>query len=233
MAYDVDVPTVLVTASSLARQGLVSFLDETHFRIVEPVIASNEVDETRRARLAPLLILSALEDVQSVEMTRAQHVAYPEAKLVIFGQPGVPAILPGDLCSAANGILAYDTARETLISALDLVMSGAKVHSPALLSKLFEETQQHTSTNTGQQSSIGNQSALDMLPETNRVSNHALSRRELDILRCLEDGSTNKMIAQRLSMSECTVKVHIKSIMRKVPARNRTQAAIWARDHRI
>ena len=54
-----------------------------------------------------------------------------------------------------------------------------------------------------------------------------LSNRESDILRCLIDGSSNKAIARRLAITESTVKVHMKSLLRKLNAANRTQAAIW------
>ena len=55
-----------------------------------------------------------------------------------------------------------------------------------------------------------------------------LSRRELQILKCLADGDSNKLIARDLGISDATVKVHVKNILRKISATNRTQAAIWA-----
>ena len=58
-----------------------------------------------------------------------------------------------------------------------------------------------------------------------------LSRRELAILRNLTDGASNKMIALKLVITESTVKVHMKAILRKLRLQNRTQAAIWARSH--
>lgn len=55
-----------------------------------------------------------------------------------------------------------------------------------------------------------------------------LSPREHEILECLASGDSNKRIAIRLNISEATVKVHVKSILRKIKVDNRTQAAIWA-----
>src|SRR3546814_3750398 len=55
-----------------------------------------------------------------------------------------------------------------------------------------------------------------------------LSDREIEILRCLISGDANKIIARRLEITEATVKVHIKAILRKLRVMNRTQAAIWA-----
>jgi two-component system nitrate/nitrite response regulator NarL len=53
--------------------------------------------------------------------------------------------------------------------------------------------------------------------------------REIETLKYLQLGDTNKLIAHALGISECTVKIHIRSIMRKVHASNRTQAVIRAR----
>ena len=64
-----------------------------------------------------------------------------------------------------------------------------------------------------------------------RVGDVALSQRELDIIRSLADGHTNKSIAKALSITEATVKVHIKTVLRKLGATNRTQVAIWAVQH--
>jgi len=55
-----------------------------------------------------------------------------------------------------------------------------------------------------------------------------LSDREEQILRCLVAGLPNKLIARELGIAETTVKVHVKSVLRKVRAANRTQAAMWA-----
>jgi DNA-binding NarL/FixJ family response regulator len=57
---------------------------------------------------------------------------------------------------------------------------------------------------------------------------HGLSGREWLILTKLIDGATNKSIANELGICEATVKVHLRTCFRKVGAKNRTQAAIWA-----
>jgi two-component system, NarL family, nitrate/nitrite response regulator NarL len=59
----------------------------------------------------------------------------------------------------------------------------------------------------------------------------SLSRREIVILRTLTEGASNKIIARKLVITESTVKVHMKAILRKLRLQNRTQAAIWARTH--
>jgi two-component system nitrate/nitrite response regulator NarL len=59
----------------------------------------------------------------------------------------------------------------------------------------------------------------------------ALSTRQAAILQALIDGTPNKVIAQQLKLSEATVKLHVKAVLRKINVRNRTQAAVWAIKH--
>jgi two-component system nitrate/nitrite response regulator NarL len=68
-----------------------------------------------------------------------------------------------------------------------------------------------------------NTSAFDM-PSARK----GLSQREVQIVRCLLNGDSNKVVANHLNITEATVKVHLKSLLRKINATNRTQAAIWA-----
>jgi two-component system nitrate/nitrite response regulator NarL len=58
-----------------------------------------------------------------------------------------------------------------------------------------------------------------------------LSSREIEILKRLVHGEPNKQISRRLDISETTVKVHVKAILRKIRVSNRTQAAIWGLDN--
>jgi two-component system nitrate/nitrite response regulator NarL len=55
-----------------------------------------------------------------------------------------------------------------------------------------------------------------------------LSPRELEILRMLVNGESNRAIARELTVTEATIKVHLRSLLRKVRVNNRTQAAVWA-----
>lgn len=55
-----------------------------------------------------------------------------------------------------------------------------------------------------------------------------LSRREMEVVECLAAGHSNKLVARDLGISEATVKVHVKAILRKLQLQNRTQIALWA-----
>lgn len=58
-----------------------------------------------------------------------------------------------------------------------------------------------------------------------------LSPREVEILQRLGEGAPNKVIARELGVAEATVKVHVKSVLRKINVSNRTQAAVWTKNN--
>jgi two-component system, NarL family, nitrate/nitrite response regulator NarL len=60
-----------------------------------------------------------------------------------------------------------------------------------------------------------------------------LSPREREILQLLVTGASNKLIGNRLGITEATVKVHLKTLLRKIDVNNRTQAAIWAMNNGV
>ena len=73
------------------------------------------------------------------------------------------------------------------------------------------------------------QKAHGEVPQRSQADNTPrLSAREKSILRCMVDGDSNKVIARKIDITEATVKVHVKAILRKIRVHNRTQGAIWA-----
>jgi len=74
---------------------------------------------------------------------------------------------------------------------------------------------------------------LPIVPTENGRGTPRLSERELQVLDGIVRGLQNKMIARTYGITEATVKVHMKSILRKIQVHNRTQAAVWAMGHNI
>ncbi len=160
--------------------------------------------------------------------------AMPAARLNASGKtihPGRVVVLanhcaPGDIArvlrSGANGYFATIATCDDFIKSLELVMGGQTVlPSEALESVLLRQPASEPTANTGLDAA-----SIEMPvsgPDAPRFS-----ARELYILRCLTEGSSNKVIARECDIAEGTVKVHVKAIMRKTKVQNRTQAAIWA-----
>ncbi|AWN43680.1 LuxR C-terminal-related transcriptional regulator [Methylobacterium durans] len=202
------VPTVVVASNALAREGLRSHLAGSRFATVPD--AGPPAGER-----APQLIVAMLDDPRGVETARAHRAAWPEARLVLFTGAGLP---PGDLCGAAHGILDCAVEPETLVRALDLVMEGVAVLTPGLLGRLAA----NAGPTPARPAEAAPQAGAPTAP---------LSTSEVKVLRCLAGGASNKMIALRYALAEPTVKIHVKNILRKLKAQNRTQAAIWAREN--
>jgi two-component system nitrate/nitrite response regulator NarL len=129
-----------------------------------------------------------------------------------------PQILSGALQAGADGCLNKTMSCDALQRSLHLVMLGEAVFprsvADLLISSGIEETTFASSTSLP---ALGSE----------------LSKREIEILRCLLGGQSNKAIARNLNITESTVKMHFKNVMRKIQAENRTQVAVWAIQHGI
>lgn len=114
--------------------------------------------------------------------------------------------------AGASGYLLENISRDTLGKSLTLVGAGGKVFPPELAPYISNFAVKSAEPANGA-----------TFPNELR-----LSGRELEILHCLTRGQSNKAIGQTLEIAEATVKVHVKRILRKIHASNRTQAALWA-----
>jgi two-component system nitrate/nitrite response regulator NarL len=111
---------------------------------------------------------------------------------------------------AVDAYLLKDMSPEALTRSLQLVMLGQQIFPTRLMASLL-----HAEPAEPALEGVGGPSK-------------GLSPREVQILRHLMSGYSNKAIARELSISEATVKVHLKALLRKVRVSNRTQAAVWA-----
>jgi two-component system nitrate/nitrite response regulator NarL len=110
------------------------------------------------------------------------------------------------------------------VKALDLVAAGEIVISPELIRHLLSAGKQTPGPEPT--------NARLVVARPREGIAGRLSLRETEVLECIVRGDSNKHIGRRFEIAETTVKVHVKSILRKINARNRTQAAIWALNHR-
>ena len=114
--------------------------------------------------------------------------------------------------------------RDALIGALEFVMLGETFLPAKLCLPILQEMSSRHPMALQSSAALG--SGNDSLKVLRGLSN-----REVQILQCLTKGSSNKQIARELGLADATIKVHVKAILRKVRLENRTQAAIWARQH--
>jgi len=205
--------TVIIEQNALLRESLARVLDNSHFRTVA---TAPRVEDLVLSSLVPedpvLILLGISEDIatalRAIEYLKMRHLT---AHIVAFAQVSNAADAVSTFRAGANAYLAEVGNCDALMKALDLVMLGDTVFPFSVLSTIINQS--------GEVQFDGN-----VFPP--------LSAKEKSILECLADGSPNKVIARKIDVAEATVKVHVKSILRKIRVQNRTQAAIWAMKHR-
>ena len=196
--------TILIETNRLFRDGLKHLLNGTRFEVgaefntVDLARASAETAET------PDLVISGQAVTDEADL-RALRQAFPTARIVVLADGLSVEALRAAMGGGADGFLSKSVSPEALIQSLQLVMLGKKVFPTNLASML-----------------------LDMNAISPQNSIRGLSPREQEILQALVTGASNKLIAYKLGITEATVKVHLKTLLRKIDVNNRTQAAIWA-----
>lgn len=210
------VRAILIDANKLFREGLKRLLDDTPIQIVAEAGNLREAATSVEGGLVPQLVLLDLagSGEEEAEGMRRLRGLLPEARMVILTSDLCTRRLANALEAGADGYLMKDLSSDALAQSLKLVMMGEKVFPTHLAALLISGRINGNSTDRP-------------------VSRKGLSQREVQILRCLLNGDSNKMIANHLSITEATVKVHLKSLLRKINASNRTQAAIWALNNGI
>ncbi len=216
--------TLLVEPNALLREGLRRILSET---LYAPSVAAASIDEVRAAygpdNGAVVLITDASRDheetCRKAKLVKEQNA---NAKVVMLVEQYDLTQALSAFRAGADAYLKKSISCEVLVKSLDLVMLGEAIFPGAILGLLQEE---EVRTERSKEDRSGDEVQEGITPTK------GLSVRETVILRCLMDGDSNKIIARKFDITEATVKVHVKAILRKIQAKNRTQAAIWAASH--
>ena len=210
------VSAMLISASRLFREGMKQLLAGSPYRIdVEATSAQEAVERLRGGGDVELVLFdlfAARKDV--IEQIGVMRNIAPKARLVVLSDDAAIIKLAQVPGSTVDGYLLKDTSPDALLQMLNLTMLGERVFPTSLVQMLIE----------------GRLELDGLTPSGAAVG---LSEREIEILRHLVEGASNKSIGNRLEIAESTVKVHMKTILRKIRMKNRTQAAIWAVEHGI
>jgi len=206
--------TYVVDSNRLPREGLIRLLHDTEFDVMGHARDIDGLLEDMNGQDAmPVFILVVLSG--PLDSTRAKlqelRTHAPESKIVLLVENIDPRPMAQFFGAGVDGYLLKDISTQAFVGSLNLIQAGERVFPSQLIPLILR-------------------GVLDCQgPDQLRAATDAnLSHREMQILAHLVEGSPNKIIANRLDVTEATVKVHVKSILRKTKARNRTQAAIWA-----
>lgn len=209
------VSTLLVDPDRLCREGLVKLLEATPYEVVEQVASIDEVIDGFVPGKEPelCLVVYALGDTAEVERVAQLREYLSDTRIVVLSTLASAHLVAQSLEVGVDAFLLKDMSADSLLRTLDLVMIGEMVMPTQLATLLINS----------KPGSLGT-------PAPGRKV-HGMSVREAQILRCLVGGGANKVIATQLDITEATVKVHIKGILKKINVANRTQAAVWAIKH--
>jgi len=201
----------LLEGTSFAVEGTAS--DEAFFSISSP-------------DASPKLFVLDGSDTPAHLVASATNLKarYPEAQIAIIGRDFDLSFVRLARDAGVHGFCLSACGREVLVKSLELIMLGQIVLPPSLMLSLLDATPLRPMLEAR-----GSHTGAEL--ESWDARTRKLSSRESQILNCLTEGAPNKVIARKLDVAEATVKVHVKAILRKIGAANRTQAAMWATAH--
>jgi two-component system, NarL family, nitrate/nitrite response regulator NarL len=211
---------LLVLRSQLLREGLKRLLTEGGFVVSREAASPAEAASLLQPEDGPVFDFVIIDAGLCGEASGLQHdirAAFSETKIVILADEQNMELIGANNLVDADGILSSEISPEAMIQALRLIQLGERVAPSELIIALLRRNFVDGASRA--------QSQTQPLIERDGQSP---TPREKQILRCLLLGYSNKVIARQLGITEATVKVHVKGVLRKIRASNRTQAAIWA-----
>ncbi|NWG19071.1 MAG: response regulator transcription factor [Chloroflexi bacterium] len=208
------VSVLLIDDHRVVRQGLRDFLEsQDDIEIVGEAASGEEGVKLAQERLPDVVLMDmVLPGIDGVEATRRIKAVCPSTRIIVLtsfadDDKVFPAIKAG-----AISYLLKDVQPEELARAIRAAQRNEAVLHPEVAAKLMQEFS---------------------TPRTTDDSVEQLTERELDVLRQIAHGKSNKEIADTLIISEKTVKTHVSNILSKLHLADRTQAAIYALRQRL
>jgi two-component system nitrate/nitrite response regulator NarL len=210
------VRVLLIDRSRLFREGLQRILPDHLFTVIG---AGHDSEQELSGDFD--LVICSLADETALSRLEQIRRSTPSVRCVVFTDGASPALVREALQIGVDAFLSKDISIDVLQAALELVMVGQQLFPAPLVRSLLDRLSPEPCAGRADLARSG----------TLTDPSVTLSEREDQVLRCLIDGHSNKAIARDLNITEATVKVHIKGLLRKLHAANRTQAAIWALNH--
>ena len=216
---------LVVDDHTLFRRGLIALLSR------EPTLqtvgdAADAGEALRRAQeLQPDLILldNHLPGVNGVDVLPALREAAPQARVVMLTVSEDENDLAAALMAGASGYLLKNIEGDALAQAIQRVMNGESTIAPEMTAKLIAAYRGASAPAVAVPSPTTTHEAASPLAQ--------LSPRELEILRGIACGASNKEIARNLGIAETTVKIHVQHVLRKLDVGSRVNAAVIAASH--
>src|ERR1700739_983260 len=181
----------------LLREGIAAIINnQPDMQMVSQAANSHDALEQFRKHQPDVTLMDLrLPDMSGIDTMAAIRAEFPEARIIILTTFEGDVEIKRALEAGARGYMLKSTPPKELVEVIRQVHAGKKRIPPQLAAQLAEH-----------------------------MSDEALTVRELEVLRQIAEGNRNRDIGEKLFITEETVKVHIKHIMEKLGASDRTQA---------
>lgn len=205
---------LLVDNEEVFREGLAKLLNEQpHIDVVYQCDSNTEsICKIKETKPHIILMGSQIGEHDITEAISEIKKSTPEAKVAIITRPGDEASSLAMIKSGASACLTKNISVSDLVKSIELISSGRIIISNWFADKFINEVI----------------SSTDNIEDKSDKNGLILSKREMEIVQLIAEGVTNKEIAEKLIITENTVKVHVKRILKKLELRNRQQLAAYA-----
>jgi DNA-binding NarL/FixJ family response regulator len=197
-----EITALIVDDHEVVRQGLrLSLSRAPHIRVVGEAADGAEAVGMALRRKPDVVIMDVrMPGVDGLEATRQLAEQLPEVRVILFTAFSERSLVGRGFSSGAKGYVLKEAPHETLVHAIERVAAGGDYIDPALMPQAL----------------------------AGRAPSDLLTAREREILQLLADGMSNGDVAERLFISQETVKSHVRHILTKLEADTRTQAVAIA-----
>lgn len=223
---------LVVDDHTLFRRGLTALLSRDA-RVSVVGDAADAGQALRKAEeLQPDVILldNHLPGVNGVDALPALHAVATNARILMLTVSEDEHDLAAALRAGAIGYLLKTIEGDALIAALRHAMQGESVVAPEMMSKLVAAYRGATS---GAAADAGTGVKPSLPAPASHAAIASLSPRELDVLRGIVRGASNKEIARDHGIAEATVKIHVQHVLRKLEVSSRVHAAVIASENGV
>lgn len=222
------IPTVILVSSVLQREGVASLLRGTSYKVMAAAAEPSELadyDFTEKGGALAIVGIDSESLDQIAESIHWLRSLIPYSKIVLIGEANRTFDLSSIMALAPDGYILNFDSRDVLVKSLELIFID---HQIVMLGRSIATFANEHGSMRIPKRSASEQDCSEFVTNGHRAQ---LSQVERQVLICLARGESNKAIALLRHISEATVKVHLKTILRKTNTQNRTQAAIWAIEH--
>lgn len=205
---------MLVDDHAVLRDGLRSILEiEPDIEVVGEAVSGNEVLSIVEQCVPDVILMDInLPGKDGVEVTALVKKHFPRSKILVLTTYDHEEYFMSSLRAGADGYLLKDATSEQVVEAIRTVYQGNSIIHPSMTRKLVTYHQQQQGV---------------------KPNEHELTEREKEVLLALVNGLSNKEIAKQLFISDKTVKIHISKIFKKLNVKSRSQAVIYAVQHKL